>query len=92
MPQPHELNPSHLHLLGRAASQVVVHFGRYELEPIIRLDFVHGPGVCLRVNLREEPDADIVLSFFALEWVKYFDMQEVSCPAPGYALSITPHT
>ena len=88
MANPHPLNPPHIHLLGRAASQVIVFFARYQLEPTLHLDYVPAHGHCLRVWFRVAPEPAILTTWAALPWLEYFEFEEVSAQPPAYSFSL----
>lgn len=88
----HPLHPSELHLLGRAASQVLVFFGRHELEPSMHLDLVPAQGTCLRVWFRFEPSPAILAMWWKQPWLQYFEVDEVSAHPPAYSFTLTVHT
>jgi len=89
MPEPFRIHASQLHLLARAASQVVVFFGRHELEPTLHLDYVPAVGNCLRVWFRVEPSRDILTKWWAQPWLEHFEVEEVSAQPPAYSFTLT---
>lgn len=89
-PQPHQLNAPQLHLLGRAASQVIVFFGRHELEPTIHLDYRPAFGLYIRVWLHHAPPEPILSKWWAQPWLQYFEVEEVSVRPPAFSFSLTP--
>lgn len=73
---------SQLHLLGRAASQVIVHFGRHNIPVVIRLDVRRDVPPALFVHMQCVPAAHIVTRWWAFEWQRHF-MAEPEDPRFG---------
>lgn len=61
-----------LHLLGRAASQVVVHFGRHNIPATVRLDVPKGQPPALIIKMQCVPLPYILERWWAFPWQQHF--------------------
>lgn len=72
MSDPNTLHASQLHLLGRAASQVVVHFGRHNIPASIRLDVPKGQPPALIIKMQCVPAHSILSHWWGFQWQHHF--------------------
>ncbi len=84
-------SPSQLHLLGRAAAQIVVHFGRYGYTPRITLyQGKQGPPALL-VVVPGSPSEPQLLAFYSFPWLKYFHTDRLDDVPDSYAFILYPN-